>query len=98
MKDSKLTLPLEYEAHDDGLTFNGYAVYDADGDWICQGKEPTAQTIVRAVNNHEALVKALEWLVNLGYGVGKAGGAPEDGEFEGAIEAGKAALAKAKEA
>lgn len=57
-----------------------------------------AGLIVRAVNSHDALVEALEWLVNVGCGVGRAGGAPEEGEFEAAIEAGKVALAKAKEA
>ncbi len=36
--------------------------------------------------------EALEWLVHLGHGVGKAGGAPEAGEFEAAIKQGEAAL------
>jgi len=35
---------------------------------------------------------ALEWLVNLGYGKGKAGGEIEGGEFEEALESGKQAL------
>jgi hypothetical protein len=37
--------------------------------------------------------EALEWLVNLGCGVGRAGGPPEHGEIETAIEYGKDALA-----
>lgn len=36
---------------------------------------------------------ALEWLVNLGHGVGKAGGPPEPGEFEDAMQLAEAALA-----
>lgn len=35
---------------------------------------------------------ALEWLVNIGHGVGKAGGPPEPGEIETALEYGKDAL------
>lgn len=42
--------------------------------------------------------EALRWLVHLHSGVGKAGGTPEDGEFESAIEAGKAALTAPLEA
>ena len=42
------------------------------------------------------LLAALEWLTNLGHGVGKAGRDPLPGEIEAALEAGKAALAKAK--
>ena len=72
----------------------------AGGCWATWGAPATPSDHVcgRWKPTDEALVKVLEWLVNLGYGVGKAGGAPEDGEFEDAIEAGKAALAKAKEA
>ena len=40
----------------------------------------------------EALEQALEWLVNLGHGVGKAGGSPEFGEFEEALNAGRVLL------
>lgn len=36
--------------------------------------------------------EALEWLVNLGHGVGRAGGPPEHGEIETALEFGKDAL------
>ena len=36
--------------------------------------------------------ESLEWLVNLGYGKGKAGGEIEGGEFEEALESGKQAL------
>jgi hypothetical protein len=44
----------------------------------------------------EAL-EALRWLVNVACGVGKAGGEPEPGEFEAAVEAGKSALGAAGE-
>lgn len=37
---------------------------------------------------------ALRWLVNVVCGVGKAGGEPEPGEFEAAVEAAKDALAE----
>ncbi len=36
--------------------------------------------------------EALEWLVNLGCDVGKAGGTPEINEYEEAIDFGKATL------
>lgn len=35
---------------------------------------------------------ALEWMINLACGVGRAGGPPEDGEWQAAIDAGKLAL------
>ena len=41
---------------------------------------------------HDTLREALRWLVNVGCGVGRAGGKPEDGELGVAIRAGQAAL------
>ena len=66
--------------------------------WNPAQSEANAELIVTAVNNHDDLVAALEWLVHLGCGIGKAGRDPETGEWEDAIKAGKTALAKAREA
>lgn len=46
----------------------------------------------RAPPAADAQRAALEWLVNLACGVGKAGGKPEEWEIEEAVAAGKAAL------
>jgi hypothetical protein len=48
-------------------------------------------------SERDTLRRALEWFVNLGHGVGKAGGTPEADEFEAAIAAGEAALSKQRE-
>jgi hypothetical protein len=45
----------------------------------------------------EELVPALEWLLHLAHGVGKAGGSPESGEIEDAAEQAAAALSRARE-
>lgn len=39
------------------------------------------------------LTEALQWLVNLGHDIGKAGEQPEEGEVESALEQGVAVLA-----
>ena len=41
------------------------------------------------------LLEACEWLVNIGYDVGKGGGKPEYGEFEAAILSAGKAITKA---
>jgi hypothetical protein len=43
------------------------------------------------------VVEALEWMRNLASGVGKRGEAPDDGEFEAAVDSADAALAAARE-
>lgn len=45
----------------------------------------------------QALEAALRWLVALHHGVGMAGGSPEPGEWEAALEAGGAALTPREE-
>lgn len=41
---------------------------------------------------NDALRAALRWLTNVACGVGKAGGAPEPGEYEAAIDSARALL------
>ena len=43
----------------------------------------------------QSMKAALEWIVNIAHGVGKAGGTPEGGEWESALETGKSALVAA---
>jgi len=48
--------------------------------------------LVQAEKREAVLREALDWLTHLGHGVGKAGGAPEHGEFEDALNEARAAL------
>ena len=64
---------------------------------MCYGPdaEANAQAIVAAEAVNRKLLEALEWLVNIGYDVGKDGGRPKYGEFEDAILSAQRAIAKA---
>lgn len=55
-----------------------------------------AKAVVRAVEQHDEIYDALEWLVHAALGIGKSGGSLDWGEPEAAIDAGKAALDKAR--
>jgi hypothetical protein len=57
-----------------------------------------AKLYVAANERAKALVEALEWFIRLWGGDGEDDQGPTDAEFIAAIEAGKAALTKAKEA
>ena len=68
---------------------------------LCKlAKNAVEDVKVKVLNNRILILEAqnlsyresLEWLVNLGYGKGKAGGEIEGGEFEEALESGKQAL------
>lgn len=61
-------------------------------DWMTPEREANIQFLLAAPDMHDAL----RWLVNIGSGVGKAGGPPEAGEFEEALTAAKNVLAKAE--
>lgn len=55
-----------------------------------------AEANAQAISAVPEMIEALEWLTHVCWGVGKAGGKPEPGEYEESVEAAKAALAKAK--
>jgi hypothetical protein len=98
VKENKITLPLESGEND---LIGGYAVYDADGDWLCDAlNEERANLIVRAVNNHDALVKALEKIEEavtlVRFNVGDKIPLWLDAEAFDALVDVRAALAKAK--
>lgn len=46
----------------------------------------------QAEQREQRVLEALEWLINLGHGLGKAGNKPEIGEFEAAMVAGEKVL------
>lgn len=56
-------------------------------------REAFAAALRRCAERSDRMLAALEWLVHLHAGVGKAGGALEAGEWEEAIACGVAALA-----
>ena len=62
------------------------------GHVICETVMPANAKLIAAAPE---LLEALEWLVNIGYDVGKDGGRPKYGEFEDAILSAQRAIAKA---
>lgn len=73
-------------------------ILDADNMPICtiESTHRAGDAIAVAINAHDALVNALNWLTHVACGVGKGGGKPEPGEWEAAIDAGKDAVANAR--
>jgi len=59
-------------------------------------REGDADFIVAACNARDDLLEACRWLVNVAHDEGRAGGRPEPGEWEAAVEAGMAAIVKAE--
>jgi hypothetical protein len=104
MENSGLIKPLTVNGR-----MSGYQLYDAEGDWLCECANKTdADEIVRAVNSHEALVKALEMgndtedgpalLRRVASMVFRVAGPVTAAELRRKADAEEAALAKAQEA
>ena len=70
---------------------------DYAGGHLSQQAFDLAAANARLIAAAPELLDACTWLANVECGVGRAGGAPEPGEREAAIEAARAAIAKAKE-
>ena len=67
-------------------------VFDDDGRLVATAYWGFENLIAAAPEMEEAL----DWILHVASGIGKSGGPPSDDEFGAALDAGKAAIAKAR--